>query len=97
MDADLDTLATALYATTDDLSKAHPEAVHVPSRHLKDNSPSNRSPGAPAGGQRPGQPTPSSPCVMQALLSFTSGGRFLAANKHLRQDVHPRDCWAQSG
>ena len=27
VDADLDTLATALYATTDDLLKAHPERV----------------------------------------------------------------------
>lgn len=30
MDADLDTLATALYVSTDDLLKAHPE--HAPAR-----------------------------------------------------------------
>lgn len=72
MDADLDTLATAPYVTTDDLLKAHPEQV----------------PRRPAVGIQPRATDAEiiTLAVMQALLSFTSNARFLHdANKHLRQ------------
>jgi hypothetical protein len=72
VDADLDTLATALYVTTDDLLKAHPERV----------------PWRPAVGIQPRVTDAEiiTLAVMQALLSFTSEARFLRyANKHLRQ------------
>jgi hypothetical protein len=72
VDADLDTLATALYVTTDDLLKAHPEQV----------------PRRPAIGIQPRVTDAEiiTLAVMQALLSFTSEARFLRyANKHLRQ------------
>jgi len=72
VDADLDTLATALYVTTDDLLKAHPEQV----------------PWRPAVGIQPRVTDAEiiTLAVMQALLSFTSEARFLRyANKHQRQ------------
>jgi len=72
VDADLDTLATALYVTTDDLLKAHPEQV----------------PRRPAVGIQPRVTDAEiiTLAVMQALLSFTSEARFLRyASKHLRQ------------
>jgi hypothetical protein len=72
VNADLDTLATALYVTTDDLLKAHPEQV----------------PWRPAVGIQPRVTDAEiiTVAVMQALLSFTSEARFLRyANKHLRQ------------
>ena len=71
MDADLDTLATALYARTDDLLKSHPE--RVPSR--------------PRVGIEPGISDAElvTMAVMQALLGFTSEARWLRhANAHLR-------------
>jgi len=71
VDADLDTLATALYARTDDLLKSHPE--RVPSRprvgivpQISDAELVTMS-------------------VMQALLGFTSEARWLRhARQHLR-------------
>jgi hypothetical protein len=72
VETDLDTLATALYVTTDDLLKAHPERV----------------PWRPAVGIQPRVSDAEiiTLAVMQALLSFTSEARFLRyANKHLRQ------------
>jgi hypothetical protein len=72
VDADLDTLATALYVTTDDLLKVHPEQV----------------PWRPAVGIPPRVTDAEiiTLAVMQALLSFISEARFLRyANKHLRQ------------
>jgi hypothetical protein len=71
VDADLDTLATALYARTDDLLKSHPE--RVPSRprvgivpQISDAELVTMS-------------------VMQALLGFTSEARWLRhASEHLR-------------
>jgi hypothetical protein len=63
MDADLDTLATALYVTTDDLLRAHPERV----------------PARPKIGFRPqiSDAELLTLAVMQALLGFTSEDRFL--------------------
>jgi hypothetical protein len=72
VDADLDTLATALYVTTDDLLKAHPEQV----------------PRRPAVGIQPRVTDAEiiTLAMMQALLSFTSEARFLRyTSKHLRQ------------
>jgi hypothetical protein len=71
VDADLDTLATALYARTDDLLKSHPE--RVPSR--------------PRVGIEPGISDAElvTMAVMQALLGFTSEARWLRhASAHLR-------------
>ncbi len=71
MDADLDTLATALYARTDDLLKSHPE--RVPSR--------------PKIGIAPqiSDAELVTMAVMQALLGFTSEARWLRhAHTHLR-------------
>ncbi len=70
MDADLDTLATALYARTDDLLKSYPEQL----------------PYRPAVGIDP-QITDAeiiTLSVMQALLGYTSGARWLRhAKAHL--------------
>ncbi|MDQ3308471.1 MAG: IS982 family transposase [Actinomycetota bacterium] len=71
MDADLDTLATALYARTDDLLKSHPE--RVPSRPRVGIEP------------RISDAELVTMAVMQALLGFTSEARWLRhANAHLR-------------
>ena len=70
MDADLDTLATALYVTTDDLLRAHPERV----------------PMRPKVGFKPriSDAELLTLAVMQALLGFTSEDRFLRyARKNL--------------
>jgi hypothetical protein len=71
VDADLDTLATALYVKTDDLLVAHPDwaperpAVGIPPR-LSDAEMVTLS-------------------VMQSLLGYTSEARWLRyARKHLR-------------
>jgi hypothetical protein len=63
VDADLDTLATALYVTCDDLLKSHPERV----------------PARPAVGLRPqiSDAELVTLAVMQALLGFTSERRWL--------------------
>jgi hypothetical protein len=71
MDADLDTLATALYVKTDDLLKAFPE----------------RGPSRPLVGIAPqiSDAEVLTLAVMQALLSHTSEARWLRhARKHLR-------------
>lgn len=71
MDADLDTLATALYVKTDDLLRAHPERV----------------PARPKIGFRPRTSDAEilTLAVMQALLGYTSEDRFLRyAHKNLR-------------
>ena len=71
VDADLDTLATALYARTDDLLKSHPE--RVPSRPRVGIEP------------RISDAELVTMAVMQALLGFTSEARWLRhANAHLR-------------
>ncbi|MGK2315873.1 IS982 family transposase [Gordonia rhizosphera NBRC 16068] len=70
MDADLDTLATALYVTCDDLLKAHPERVAP----------------RPAGGfaTRISDAEMLTLAVLQALLGFTSERRWLRyARAHL--------------
>jgi len=70
VDADLDTLATALYVTTDDLLAAHPERVPV----------------RPRVGFAPriSDAELLTLAVIQALLGFTSEDRFLRyARKHL--------------
>ena len=70
MDTDLDTLATALYVTTDDLLLAHPE----------------RLPARPKGSIMPRTSDAEmlTLAVMQALLGFTSEARWLRyARKHL--------------
>ena len=70
MDADLDTLATALYVATDELMAAHPERV----------------PERPTGGFPPliSDAEVCTLAVMQALLGFTSERRWLRhANTHL--------------
>ena len=70
MDADLDTLATALYVTTDDLLEAHPERV----------------PPRPRVGIAPETSDAEmlTLAVMQALLGFTSEARWLRyARAHL--------------
>ena len=72
MDADLDTLATALYVTIDDLLKQAPELA----------------PWRPAVGIRPKLSDAElvTLAVMQALLGFTSEARWLRyATRHLRQ------------
>ena len=71
MDADLDTLATALYVRTDDLLKASPE----------------RAPWRPRVGITPqiSDAEVITLAVMQALLQFTSEARWLRhAHLHLR-------------
>ncbi len=71
MDADLDTLATALYVRVDDLLKTHPERV----------------PARPRVGITPKLADAElvTLCVMQALLGFTSETRWLRhARAHLR-------------
>jgi hypothetical protein len=71
VDADLDTLATALYVTTDDLLKAHPERV----------------PARPRVGFDPGITDAEllTLAVMQALLGYPSEHRWLRyAHTHLR-------------
>ncbi len=71
MDADLDTLATALYARTDDLLKSHPE--RVPSRPRVGIAP------------RISDAELVTMAVMQALLGFASEARWLRhASAHLR-------------
>jgi hypothetical protein len=71
VDADLDTLATALYARTDDLLKSHPE--RVPSRPRVGIEP------------RISDAELVTMAVMQALLGFTSEARWLRhASAHLR-------------
>jgi hypothetical protein len=75
MDADLDTLATALYVKSDDLLKAFPE----------------RGPSRPLVGIAPqiSDAEIVTLAVMQALLSHTSEARWLRyARKHLR-DLFP--------
>lgn len=70
MDADLDTLATALYVTTDDLLRAHPERV----------------PARPRVGFKPQITDAEllTLAVIQAILGFTSEDRFLRyARAHL--------------
>ena len=70
MDADLDTLATALYVTVDDLLKAHPERVPV----------------RPRSGFQPGISDAElvTLAVMQALLQMPKERRFLRyARRHL--------------
>jgi Transposase DDE domain len=70
VDADLDTLATALYVTTDDLLKAHPE--RVPARPRVGIAP------------RISDAELLTLAVMQALLGFTSETRWLRhARAHL--------------
>lgn len=70
MDTDLDTLATALYVTTDDLLRAHPE--RVPAR------PKGSFPPATSDAEM------LTLAVMQALLGYTSEARWLRyARKHL--------------
>jgi hypothetical protein len=70
MDADLDTLATALYVTTDDLLAAHPE--RVPARPRVGIAP------------RISDAELLTLAVMQALLGYTSEARFLRyARKNL--------------
>ena len=71
MDADLDTLATALYVKIDDLLTDSPD----------------RAPWRPRVGLKPqiGDAELATLCVMQALLSFTSEARWLRhARAHLR-------------
>ena len=71
MDADLDTLATALYVRTDELLKAYPE----------------RAPWRPVVGIEPriSDAEVVTLAVMQALLGFTSEARWLRhAHAHLR-------------
>ena len=71
VDADLDTLATALYARTDDLLKSHPE--RVPSRPRVGIEP------------RISDAELVTMAVMQALLGFTSEARWMRhASAHLR-------------
>jgi GNAT superfamily N-acetyltransferase len=71
VDADLDTLATALYARTDDLLKSHPE--RVPSRPRVGIAP------------RISDAELVTMAVMQALLGFASEARWLRhASAHLR-------------
>ncbi len=63
MDTDLDTLATALYATTDDLLRAHPERVPVrPRVGIK---------------PRTSDAEMLTLAVMQALLGFTNETQWL--------------------
>ena len=70
MDADLDTLATALYVTTDDLLRAHPE--RVPARPKVGITP------------KTSDAEMLTLAVMQALLGFTSETRWLRyARKNL--------------
>ena len=72
MDADLDTLATALHVRTDDLLKAYPD----------------RAPARPAVGSTPKitDAEPITLAVMQALLGATSEVRWLRfAGAHLRR------------
>lgn len=70
MDADLDTLATALYVTTDDLLRAHPE--RVPSRPKTGIAP------------KTSDAEILTLAVMQALLGYTSETRWLRyARKNL--------------
>jgi hypothetical protein len=88
VDADLDTLATALYARADDLLKACPE----------------RAPWRPATGICPriSDAELVTLAVMQALLGFVSEARWLRfARRSLRGGGHPgqgaangRCCWA---
>ena len=71
MDTDLDTLATALYVTTDDLLRAHPERV----------------PARPKGSFEPRTSDAEmlTLAVMQAVLGYPSETRWLRyAHKHLR-------------
>ena len=75
MDADMDTLATALYARTDDVLKASPQLV----------------PWRPEAGTEPQLSDAElvTLAVMQALLGYTSEARWLRhARKHLR-DLFP--------
>jgi len=70
VDTDLDTLATALYVTTDDLLRAHPE--RVPARPKGTIAP------------RTSDAEMLTLAVMQALLGYTSEARWLRyARKHL--------------
>ena len=70
MDTDLDTLATALYVTTDDLLRAHPE--RVPLRPKVGIAP------------RTSDAEMLTLAVMQSLLGYTNETRFLSyARKNL--------------
>lgn len=75
MDTDLDTLATALYVTTDDLLAAHPERV----------------PARPRIGFKPqiSDAELLTLAVMQALLGFTSEDRFLRYARKNLLDMFP--------
>ncbi len=75
MDADLDTLATALYVTTDDLLRAHPERV----------------PARPKVGITPltSDAEMLTLAVMQALLGFTSETRWLRYARKNLLDMFP--------
>jgi len=75
VDADLDTLATALYARTDDLLKTHPE--WVPSRPKVGIAP------------RISDAELVTMAVMQALLGFTSEARWLRHARAHRGHLFP--------
>ena len=75
MDADLDTLATALYVTTDDLLLAHPE--RVPARPKVGIAP------------RTSDAEMLTLAVMQALLGYTSETRFLRYARKNLLDMFP--------
>ena len=75
MDADLDTLATALYVTTDDLLRAHPE--RVPARPKIGITP------------RTSDAEILTLAVMQALLGFTSETRWLRYARKNLLDMFP--------
>ena len=74
MDADLDTLATALYVTTDDLLKTHPE--RVPDRPVRDRAAISDAELITL-------------AVMQALLGYTSEPAGCAAPTHLHHVSAP--------
>lgn len=75
MDADLDTLATALYVTTDDLLLAHPE--RVPARPKVGIAP------------KTSDAEMLTLAVMQALLGYTSETRFLRYARKNLLDMFP--------
>jgi len=75
VDADLDTLATALYVTTDDLLRAHPE--RVPARPKIGITP------------RTSDAEILTLAVMQALLGFTSETRWLRYARKNLLDMFP--------
>ena len=75
MDADLDTLATALYVTTDDLLRAHPE--RVPARPKVGITP------------KTSDAEMLTLAVMQALLGYTSETRWLRYARKNMLDLFP--------